>query len=233
MVNSIDSVIREIDYATFIKIIKNIPSCIFFKDTQLRYRFCTQHWEQQNTSNIIGKTDLEIRKDKENALLAEKTDKNILNTGKGCSYVIKSNIDGHISYLELIKEPVFNEAGEIIGLVGLINDVTEKTILEEKLKELSTTDSLTLLLNRRTGTEVIEKMLEDNPKDAAFCLIDINKFKKINDTYGHQIGDCVLREFGYAIRRSIYDDDIAMRLGGDESIIYLSNIMTYRRGLVF
>ena len=178
------------------------------------------------TNDIIGKTDLEIRKDKENALMAMELDTNILRTKKGCRYVIKSDIDGHVSYLELIKEPVIGDNDEVIGIVGLINDVTDKTLMEERLKELTTTDSLTKLRNRHSGTEVITNLLKDTKNDKVFCLFDINGFKKINDTYGHQMGDNVLREFGYALRRSIYDGDIAMRLGGDEFIVLLTEIDT-------
>ena len=68
--NYFENIINSLDYETFLGIIHNIPSCIFFKDTQLRYVFCTKHWEQQNSEDVIGKTDLEIRKDKENAILA-------------------------------------------------------------------------------------------------------------------------------------------------------------------
>lgn len=222
--NYFENIMNSVDYSTFLKIIHEIPSCIFFKDEQLRYVFCTKHWAQQNSEDIIGKTDLEIRKDKENAILAMEADKNILNTGKGCSYVIKSDIDGVIQYLELIKEPVFDDNGKAIGIVALINDVTDKIFFEQKLKELNSTDSLTRLYNRRAGVEIIEKLLSEQCNDRAFMLLDLNKFKHINDEYGHQVGDDVLREFSIAIKRSIYDNDVAMRLGGDEFIIFLANV---------
>lgn len=224
MGSSDENIFNELDYSTLQRIIQNIPSNIFFKDTKLRYRFCTHIWEQLLTDDIIGKTDLEIRKDRENAIMAMELDKNIIRSKKGCRYVIKSDIDGHVSYLELIKEPVIGENGKVIGIVGLINDVTEKTLMEERLKDLMSTDSLTKLRNRHSGTEVITTMLEDSTDDKAFCLLDINGFKKINDTYGHQIGDSVLREFGYALRRSTYDSDVAMRLGGDEFIVLLCGV---------
>lgn len=219
-----EDIIKELDYQTFIKIINNIPSCIFYKDTNLRYRFSTHCWEQLMTEDIIGKTDMDIRKDKENAAMAMEMDRNIIRSGRGCSYVIKSEIDDHVSYLELIKEPVFDEDGEVIGIVGLINDVTDKTVLEKKLKELNTIDTLTKVMNRRAGTEAISLTLEMGGEDKVFCLLDLNKFKSINDTYGHQMGDNVLREFGYALKRSVYDTDVVMRLGGDEFIVLLNNI---------
>ena len=90
----------EMDYLTFMKIISNIPSCIFFKDAELKYRFSTHCWAQLNSDDIVGKTDLDVRKDRENAIKAMEADREILRTKKGCSYVIKSEIDGDISFLE-------------------------------------------------------------------------------------------------------------------------------------
>lgn len=219
-----DKIITDIDYETFIEIIKTIPSCIFYKDKDLRYKFSTHFWEQLITDNVIGKTDIEIRKDKENAILAMETDQNIIRTKKGCNYVIKSEIDGNISYLELIKEPVLNKRGEVKGIVGLINDITEEVNLQKKVRELATKDMLTGLFNRQAGTNAIQLSLDNCKKNKAFCLIDIDKFKLINDTYGHQVGDKVLENFGKIIQNTIYNNDIAMRLGGDEFIILLKNI---------
>lgn len=127
----------EMDYLTFMKIISNIPSCIFFKDAELKYRFSTHCWAQLNSDDIVGKTDLDVRKDRENAIKAMEADREILRTKKGCSYVIKSEIDGDVSFLELIKEPLLDNDGEAIGIVGLINDVTDKTIMEYQIREMS------------------------------------------------------------------------------------------------
>ena len=211
------------DYDCLLHVIHSIPSCIFFKDTNLRYVFSTQHWEQLNTDSVLGKTDLEIRKDIENAKLAMDADKNILETGKGCKYTIKSDIDGHVTYLELIKEPVFNDLGKPIGIVGLINDITDKILTEQKLKELSTRDALTKLYNRRAGVELIEESLKKSTDNKYFMLLDLNKFKHINDTYGHQTGDVLLQKAANVLKQNLQKDDIALRLGGDEFIILINS----------
>lgn len=224
MTSILEEIMKEIDYKTFIRIINVIPSCIFYKDTELKYRFSSHCWEQLLSEDIVGKTDLEIRKDTENAILAMQADQEIINSGKGCSYVIKSEVDGNVSYLELTKEPVFDEDGKVIGIVGLINDVTEKTILEQKLKELSTYDSLTNVLNRKTGTDTVTACLEQIDQPEAFCLLDLNKFKTINDNFGHQIGDKVLREFAHVLKSCVCDGDVVMRLGGDEFIVFLNGV---------
>jgi len=128
---------EKMDYETFFTYISHIPSCIFFKDKELRYQFSSHYWAQLLSEDIIGKTDLEVRKDTENVEDAMNQDRNIIATGKGCRYVIKSEIDDELAYLELIKEPVIDATGEVVGIVGLINNVTEKTLMSEKIMNMS------------------------------------------------------------------------------------------------
>ena len=214
----------KIDKKVFEKILTVIPSCIFFKDTELKYVFSTHYWEQLNAEgdsfNIYGKTDLEIRKDKENAILAMKMDKQIIKTGIGCEYTIKTEIDDNIQYLQLKKEPIKDDDGNVIGIVGLINDVTKETILKNELEFLSTHDTLTNLRNRQSGTELIEKELNENSDESHyFCVMDIDDFKHINDTYGHKVGDDVLKSLAKAIESQLENGDIACRIGGDEFVV--------------
>ncbi len=226
MTSQYEEIMEAIEYGTFLRMIDTIPSCIFFKDTNLRYIFSSHCWEQLNTEDIIGRTDLDIRKDKDNAVRAMEMDMEILKSKKGCRYTIKSDIDGHLQYLELIKEPVINSEGEILGIVGLINDITEKTMLEKKLHELSTVDQLTKLLNRSAGTAEIENCIRTDSSENCFAIIDIDKFKYVNDTYGHKTGDEVLKTFGTSIKECTGGDDIVMRLGGDEFIVVLKNVQS-------
>ncbi len=156
MSEEFDTLSKSIDFESFANIIETIPSNIFFKDTDLKYRFSTHHWSQVNDENIIGKTDLDIRRDKENAYTAMETDRNIIRSGVGCKYVIKSDLDGVISYLELIKEPVFSEDGKVIGIVGLANDVTEKYLLEHEVK--SSNEELKTTLQKVQQMNVAQKL---------------------------------------------------------------------------
>lgn len=120
-----------------LRALKVIPSNIFYKDRDLKYRYVSHHWIQVTGDDILGKTDYDIRKDRDNVEVAMEADREILRTGKGCRYTIKSEVDGQTNYLELLKEPVFNDAGEAIGIVGLINDITEKTVLDQNLRAMA------------------------------------------------------------------------------------------------
>lgn len=216
------------DIETLERVLLEIPSCIFFKDTECRYVFATHYWKHLNSGDdenwsIVGKTDLEIRKDKENAQKAMEADKKIIETGESTEYVIREETDGVVEYLQLIKRPVRNADGTIIGIVGLINDVTRQVELEQQLNSYmeilkieSETDPLTQICNRRSG----QKLIEMCKKPGIFCLFDVDKFKEINDNFGHEVGDEVLIEIANVMKASFRGSDILIRLGGDEFAIY-------------
>jgi len=100
---------------------------------------------------------------------------------------------------------------------------TEELIeLNKELESLSLTDSLTEMPNRRHAIQQLSllwKESEVNLKPIACLMIDIDFFKQINDTYGHDVGDLVLIKLGLTLKHSIRNDDLACRLGGDEFIV--------------
>lgn len=126
----------EENLADLERVLKALPSCIYLKDTEGKYLFATHYWEHIGKHDpgwsIRGKTDLEIRENKENARLAMEQDRKILETGEGATYTIQEYDDHELQYLELIKNPVFDDEGNIVGIVGLINNVTEQELMRKK-----------------------------------------------------------------------------------------------------
>ena len=125
--------------------LKELPSCIFLKDTEGRYVFSTQYWRHLNTENdpnwtIRGKTDLDVRKDKENAMKAMEADRRIIETGKGTEYIIEENQEGIKEYLQLIKRPVYDDDGSVKGIIALINNITDYQLLKQELEKRVKTD---------------------------------------------------------------------------------------------
>lgn len=104
-----------------------------------------------------------------------------------------------------------------------LTDITDKKKLENELLRLSETDALTGLCNRGSGERRIERLLADGIR-GMFCLFDVNKFKSVNDTYGHAVGDKVLVALADCLKRTFGQGDIVMRLGGDEYAVYASGI---------
>lgn len=215
---------EDIDFVE--RILRELPSNIMFKDTECRYVFCTHYWRHIKVGDdpnwtIRGKTDLEVRKDTENARMAYEQDKRILATGKGCSYITENNIDGVTEYLEITKRPVWDDNGEIIGIVGIINDVTARVKMERELESYARTDMLTGLYNRRYLNSWVMEELKSNMFPLCIISADCDELKRINDTYGHLIGDEFIRLASSMFRICVPDDTIMFRTGGDEFLIVL------------
>ena len=110
--------------------------------------------------------------------------------------------------------------------VGSVRDITERKNAEKSLRELATTDSLTLLNNRRNFLELSSgeiKRAQRYVSPLAVFMFDVDHFKSVNDTYGHDVGDKVLKELAELSRKNIRESDIIGRLGGEEFAVTLPN----------
>ena len=235
VVARINNAIRAKDSFTYTemqKMLKQLPSNIYLKDKEGKYVFATQYWhhlhkEGEKHWTIRGKTDVEIRKDKLNAMKAMETDKIMLQTGQGTDYIIEENEDGIQEFLELIKRPVYDEDGNISGIIALINDVTEKELLKRELDKRSKTDSLTGLLNKGAAEDLVQLVLNStrqNNTKGALIMIDADNFKDVNDHFGHIAGDRVLATIGRLINNCFKGRDVAGRIGGDEFMVFIRDI---------
>lgn len=113
----------------------------------------------------------------------------------------------------------------VIQLQSRIPRILNTQKILEETEELARLDPLTGLLNRRALNEAIAAAIENRARhqaDLTFMLIDLDDFKTINDSYGHPVGDAVLREMGRVIRENTRSIDITARLGGDEFAVLLS-----------
>jgi len=146
-------------------------------------------------------------------------------TGQGDDAVSAKLIQaGALDYLP--KSKISEQA-----LSRIITNAVENTKLkndlirmQEKLVQTSTKDALTGLFNRRYLLESLESEIERAKRykeDLSFLMIDIDHFKKVNDTYGHTAGDTVLADVAKILTNSIRQSDLAGRLGGDEFAIIL------------
>jgi len=125
--------------------------------------------------------------------------------------------------------PIGNEMipNNVIFAVENIND--QKNI-ETSLITKAETDAMTGLLNRQAGIEKIQQAIKNN-KQGMLALFDVDKFKQINDTYGHQMGDEVIVAVARAMHETFRGEDILMRLGGDEYIFYAHGVTTEEKGI--
>lgn len=140
--------------------------------------------------------------------------------------LINKRKDGSIYYAESKITPVLDINGELISILSIKQDITERKELEEKLMKASIMDSLTNIYNRRYVFEVLEQMAEVYKRKGdnfSVDILDIDFFKKVNDTFGHPAGDFILQEFARIIGEGIRSSDILGRHGGEEFIILFTN----------
>ncbi|SHE99619.1 MULTISPECIES: diguanylate cyclase [Caloramator] len=152
-------------------------------------------------------------------------------------FVEKFRIITNSGKLKWIKSkflPIKNEQGEIIRVVGIEQDITRDIenkleIIRQKVKaeNLAMRDYLTNLYNRRAFFQLAEercKKAKCKDNNLVLVMADIDKFKSINDNFGHDVGDLVLKNFADVLKSSVRGNDIVARFGGEEFIILLNDI---------
>ncbi|BEQ13065.1 sensor domain-containing diguanylate cyclase [Desulfoferula mesophila] len=133
-----------------------------------------------------------------------------------------------------LSAALLTEGGREVGSVGFFHDMSTRKALEQELLLRSITDSLTGLANRRHFQEVLHveaRRAQRYRRPLSLAILDMDGFKRINDTYGHQQGDELLKLLGQSLRQNLRQVDRAFRLGGDEFALLLAET-TREQGMV-
>jgi diguanylate cyclase (GGDEF)-like protein/PAS domain S-box-containing protein len=133
--------------------------------------------------------------------------------------VLLGRASGEERAIELAASPLRDEAGELVGAVILMHDVTELRGLHRQMSYQATHDALTGLVNRREFEHRLAESAEAARRGDGshmLCYLDLDRFKIVNDTSGHLAGDSMLREVAKLLREAVRDSDTVARLGGDE-----------------
>ncbi len=136
------------------------------------------------------------------------------------SYEFEGNVHGWCRLVLLKEDYVGDHIESVLFGVQVIDAEKRK---EKFLTDLANTDQLTQILNRGAGEKLVEKKLKDN-QFGLFVILDCDHFKSINDTYGHNVGDMVIKQLANALSISTRKEDVVFRLGGDEFAMYVDNI---------
>ena len=128
---------------------------------------------------------------------------------------------------DTLKAPMRGSDGEVIGLLGVSRNITERRESEEQIRNLAFFDTLTHLPNRRLLLDRLQHAMHNSARHrnhGCLLFIDLDNFKNLNDTLGHDVGDRLLVSVAQRLNLTIRDIDTVARLGGDEFIILLEGL---------
>tara|TARA_R110001583_G_scaffold195549_1_gene375925 strand:+ start:22501 stop:24624 length:2124 start_codon:yes stop_codon:yes gene_type:complete len=219
------------DQLRFIEqLVDTIPSPVFFKDESGRYLGCNAAFEDylgQTRDQIIGRSVYDISpKDLADRYFA--ADEALFRQGG------KQTYEASIAYADGTRhDVVFNKAtfnnarGELGGLVGVMLDISERKRMEQAVWHEANYDALTGLPNRRLFHDRLREEVKRSQRGGgrfAQLFIDLDRFKEVNDTLGHDLGDKLLVEAAARISKSVRTSDTVSRLGGDEFVVIAPGI---------
>lgn len=151
----------------------------------------------------------------------------VLTFGKWQGEIWNKKKNGDVYPEWITISSIKDKLGEVTNFVAVFSDITDRKHAEEKLRQLAHFDSLTGVANRYTLNKHLNSLIETASKynqQLAVLFLDLDRFKQINDTLGHNYGDLLLKEVSFRLKGLIKNKDLIARLGGDEFVIVLSNI---------
>lgn len=205
----------------------NVPAFVYMKDLQHRYTYANSI-----TLELFGKTKDTIGGSEDRDFFPveaveklHEIDRRVFAGEKTSEEVEVADTGSGRRIFWEVKAPLY-EAGYIKGLVGISTDITQHKNLEQRLAHMAYTDYLTGLPNRSYFFEMAQKEFARARRyrePLAIAMIDLDHFKLINDTYGHEVGDLVLKEVANVCRATLRESDIIGRIGGEEFAVLWPN----------
>jgi len=220
---------EQLEYRTELMrdILDSVPDLMFYKDIQGRYILSNRRFNEFFGCDPAGKTDYDIF-DKDTAEFFVQRDREAQTRKNGVTtegWV--HGADGSVILMETNKTPIFDRNGQMVGVFGLSRDITELKKAQENLEHLAHHDTLTGLPNRLLLNKKLEYALQISRRSGeslAVIFLDLDRFKDINDTIGHDVGDLLLTDVAQRLNKNVRDSDICARLGGDEFVVVLTQV---------
>jgi diguanylate cyclase (GGDEF)-like protein/PAS domain S-box-containing protein len=206
----------------------SIPSMVGYIDRERRYRFNNRYYETwlsrplaeitgRRVDDVLGPAAYaNVAPNLDRAFRGERVDFDVEVPGPAGSRFVRG------SYI-----PHLDDGGQVIGVYTSSTDITPLKVVERQLERLAQKDTLTGLANRHAFNDGIVAALRRSQRSGtqvALLFLDVDAFKRINDTLGHAAGDEVLREFARRLSSSVRATDLVARLAGDEFVIVLEGI---------
>ena len=224
-----------------------IPERVFFKDSECIFIQVNELFASdigKRPEEVIGRSDFDLFP-AELAAAFQSDDRRVMQSRMTLVKEERNHLGGRERVVEVTKSPVIDDHGQIIGVLGLFSDITERKKIEDQirrysaelekrkadlesvntqLENLATTDGLTGLMNHRVFHERLREEFSRASRygtPLSIIMLDVDWFKQYNDAFGHLEGDAVLREIGAILRMTVRSHDIPARYGGEEFAVIL------------
>jgi len=209
-------------------ILENVSACIYLKDAQGRYLFANRLLRERFAApmeEIVGYDDSKFF-DADTAANMRKDDLRVLQKGETleAEEIVLNIIAGVTQVFMTVKLPLRREDGSIYALCGISTDISERKDTEEHMQHMAQYDALTHLPNRALFSDRLQQAItaaERNSTRLALMFIDLDRFKPVNDTFGHAVGDLLLKDVALRIQDCLRESDTVARIGGDEFVVLL------------
>ena len=208
-------------------LLNNSPYLIWQKD--LSGRFIAVNKAFFNTTGrssmdeVLGKTDFDLWPEE----LAKKyraDDAEVMSTRKQKQIEEMALNNGEVIWIETFKSPITDTYGNLLGTTGYAQNITSRKNAEGKIRHLAHYDPLTDLPNRTLFSDRLQQALVAAKRDKArlaLMFVDLDKFKPVNDVFGHHVGDLLLKEAAKRMQDCVRESDTVARIGGDEFVVLL------------
>lgn len=228
-------------------VLDTIPQKVFWKDLDCVYLGCNRLFAKDaglsSPDEIVGKTDFDLPWTQEEAEFYRTCDQRVMEQNQAEIGIVEPqrNSDGDSTYLETNKVPLCDSSGAVIGMLGTYHDITKikeaehtlqdaHDLLERRVKDrthelrfLAEHDPLTLLLNRKSFTQQLDSVIESGDP-FGIMFIDVDRFKTVNDSMGHEAGDQILIQVSKVLKNAVRGSDTVGRFGGDEFTVLVRDI---------
>jgi diguanylate cyclase (GGDEF)-like protein/PAS domain S-box-containing protein len=224
------------DEFLFRALMSSTADSVYFKDRECRYVRASKKMADDlgfaDPAGLIGKSDVELfglafgLETRRDEIRVMETDRALIGTIES---VLLPN--GRHTWALTTKLPVHNNAGNVIGLMGITREINEIRQVEMALQHLATHDALTDLPNRYLMLDRLNQLLaRARGSGAPFALLfmDIDGFKSINDAHGHEFGDVLLKTVAQRLVKNVRHGDTVARIGGDEFVVVLDMVAQMR-----
>ncbi len=220
----------KVERALFRAMINQVPDYLFVKDTESRFVIVNRAVAADlglQPDDLMGKTDFALHQPE----LARKffaDEQRVIATGEPLLDIDEYVVDpsGVKKWLSTSKVPLRNEQNQIVGIVGISRNVTDRKSAEEQIRFMALHDALTKLPNRTLLMDRLAQIILHAERDrghVTVIFIDLDNFKLVNDSLGHNAGDTLLKTVAERMVACVRATDTVARLGGDEFVVLLAD----------